>query len=882
MNEQEPHIPDTRSERLAGRLLDRFATRDAAPALTDLLAERDRALRAGRRRLVVAADFWWQVAWLCLWNLRERARPALRGDEPVISGRRPGTGLHPMQALKLAVRGLQKTPGIAVTAAVTLSLGLSATVVLLGVFLGTMRPLPVPDGDQIVSLDVLDERGRSADPPVGVLDTWSRVSGLSDVAAVRGYPATIVHPSAPAVRVAAAEVTPDLLSLLQMGVVRGRALTAQPDDRDAALVAWELWQDAFEADPDIIGRTVRVGSRVHTVVGVMPPDFGFPENQSFWTVMDVSGGRLPEGTEVVARLSDGSDPGRLVLALERGLASLARDDSVDGPYRARVQAWVKGRGEGGEAYAFIALGILVALLLIVCAANVSTLLLVRATERVSVLAVHAALGASRSQVVLQLLIESLMVAMLGGAVGLAAGYAALEWIQGNLAVHWGYYWMEMGVRPGVVLGTFAAVTGAAALAGTAPALLALRTDLRSVMGGRSSGSARSGRRLGRWFLATQVTLSTVGLVAALVMGGGVLTSGDLMADLPLDEIVQGRITPDPERYPSAADRAVLALLVREAVEQVPGVTTASVSVGIPVFGNLGAQLRLPGDDPELPKPQVFLWGGDAHTPETYGLELHSGRLLTDTDGAAGSEAVVVVNDAFVKRWFDGGNALGRRLNLSDVHGDGTWATVVGVVSDHYPDRPGLRPDRVMVPLHAPKAESFYVSARTGGDPAELVPALRRAVANVDPTLPLDQTQTLRALTDWMQRMPRSMALFGALGGLAGVLVAGIGLYGIVAFQVRSRLRETGVRMALGAPSARILTEILRESLVRVLPATAIGLALAYVIAPGLAMFAFGRPPRDVTPFVAAGMTMLIITLVASFLPALRASRTEPQHVLRSE
>jgi predicted permease len=708
------------------------------------------------------------------------------------------------------------------------------------------------------------------------------MAGLDGIGVVHGYSATLVHPDAAAVRVAAAGMTPGLLDVLGIQPARGRAFGDGPEDRDAVILGWDLWQDALEADPDVLGRTVRLDGRIHTVVGVMPPDFGFPENHQAWTVLEVQDGRLLPEAEVVARLADGSDADALPPTLERGLASLPVAEGTEGPYRARARSWVRGRGEGGEAYAFLALGVLVGLLLVVCAANVSALLLVRATERVSALAVHSALGASRGQVVLHLLLESLLVSLLGGLAGLAGGYWGLGWIQENLSTHWGYYWMEMGVRPGVVLGALAAVTVAAAVAGTAPALLALRTDLRGVMGGRVGGASRTGRRLGRWFLGTQVALSTVGLVAALVLGGAVISSGDVTAALPLDRVVQGLVTPDKVRYAEPAARADLALRIREVAATVPGVSVASVSVGIPGFDNRSSRLARPDDDPDLPRPRVLWLAVDARTLDAYDVDLRAGRLLTDTDGAAGGEPVVLVNEAFVDRWLDDQPILGQRVRLDDFHDDGEWARIVGVVSNHYPDRPDLRPDRVFLPLRGADVSSFTLSARTDGDAGALAPALRRAVADVDSFLPLEQTRTLRSLFEWLQRMPRSMALFGVLGGLAGVLVASIGLYGVVAFQVRMRLRETGVRMALGAPSGRILRDVLAESLVRVVPATAVGLVLAFLIAPGFVIFTFGRPPRAPAPFLAAAVTMLLVAAAAAFLPALRASRTDPQRVLRAE
>lgn len=862
--------------RLARWLLGRCAPGDARVALADLREERERARREGRP--AGAVRFWVQVVLVCAWGLRDRAGSG---------GRR----LLPLHALRMALRGLRRTPGVTLTGVLTLGVGLAAAVTLLGVWLGSMRPLPVPEGEEIVRFRVLDARSSPARPPAGTLAAWEGAPGLEGVGAWAPAGGVLVTGDGPALRVNAAAMTPRAFELLEVPAARGRLPSEGAGDGDAIVLGWKVWSDALGGDPGVIGSTVRLDGRPRTVLAVMPAGFGFPLNHDAWTVLDPSTAGLPDGASLLGRLADGVAPDEVAPALEAALASLPLREGAAGPYRVRVGSWVGGRGEGGEAWAFGALGALVGILLVVCAANVSTLLLVRALERIRVLAVHSALGATRAQVVLQLLLEALVVAAAGGAVGLALGYPVLGWIEAKLSPHWGYFWMRMDLQPGVVLGTLAAVVGAAVLAGTMPAVLALRTDLRSAMG---SGPARGSRtrRAGRWFVGAQVALSTVALVAAVVMTRGLLSSDRLVESLPVDRIALGSVTPGP-RYPDPASRLALARELREAVAALPGVRAVSVSGSIPGYGSTTSALVLPGGasggasgaETEgaaggAPGPRAQWVAVDGGAFDTWGLDLLGGRGLRDLDGPE-APPVVVVNRAFVQRWLGDGPVLGARVRIDGVHEDG-WATVVGVVADEIEERPGIRADRVYVPLAQADPPSLVVSARTSGDPARVVPALRQAVASVDPELPLDQARTLRDLLAWLLRMPRAMAAFGAVGGLAGVLVAAIGLYGVVAFRVRSSLREIGVRMALGAPATTVLGRVLTDTVTGVLPAIVVGLLVAAVVSPALVVFSFGYPPRGFLPFGLTAGLMLAVTGLAALRPALRASRLEPSRILRTE
>lgn len=842
-------------------LLERLAPEDADAALGDLAEER-RDVRKRHGALMGMLHYWAQLLAICAW---------------AILGRRGSGSLRPVFALRLALRGLARSPGITVTAILTLAVGLAPAVILLGVLYGSFRTLPVPDGEEIMQVQLLDARAQVTGHPAGVLEALRGAPGVKDVGAVRPFQALVVHPEAPAVRAYGAAMSPSVLALLQLPPARGRIPTDDPSDADAVVLGWDVWQEELGGREDVLGQTLRLDGEIRTVIAVMPPEFGFPENQSIWTVLPADGNL--EGTELVARIDRATDPGQVVLGLERALVSLPVAGTADGPYRARVQSWVAGRGEQGEDVAFGGLTVLVTLLLVICAANVSTLLLVRAAGRADTLAVHSALGAPRRQVAFQLFSEALLIALVGGLVGLAAGHGGLLWLEARLSPHWGYYWMRMEVVPGVIGGTFVAVLGAAVLAGTLPALRAARPNLRGVLSGQGRSPSAESRRLGHWFVGLQVTLSSIGLVAALYLGLGALRSVEVTDLLPLDRVTVASLTLPSALPGDEGQRERTFAAVREELTRIPGVTAVSISVGIPGFTITSAPLILPDQDgPAGGSPRVFWLGADPALFDTYESRILSGRGIRPSD-EAGSAPVVVVTAAFARRWFGEGRGVGERLRLDGVHEASAWAEIVGVVEDHSPDQDGLHADQVFVPLAQLEAPgTVWLSVATDGPAAA---DIRSAVRRADPGVAVDQPRTLRDLITWLWRMPRVMAAFGAFGGLAGVLVAAIGLYGVVTFQVRRRFPEIGVRMALGAPSDRILRDILRGVIILILPGTAIGLALAFFGSPVLRIFIAGDP-RSPWLYLTAAATMAAVALVATLRPALRASRLEPHHVLRTE
>lgn len=778
-------------------------------------------------------------------------------------------------AFRLALRGLSRSRAMTLVAVFTLGSGMTAAVTLLGVVDSGLRPLPVPDGGDVVAFTVRDARARLVQPDIPVAD-WAMIQGVFDVGAIRQTAATLHVEGFAARRARGAAMNTAVLRLLRVPPEIGRLPSA--DDHATVVVGAALYEQ-FGSDPSLLGARLDVDGVPHTVVGVMPEGFGFPENEAFWTV-------LPAGAtgEVVARLAPGTSRAAVASAVAARLNAVAEAHGLpDAPYRVEAKRWTRSRDGGrDETVVFAGLSAMVIILLLVCCTNVATLLLVRATERSTMLAVQCALGATRQRVTLQLFIESALMAIAGGVLGVGGGFLLLRWMELKLASHWGYYWMTMEVRPPVLLGAFGLVVLAALLAGTMPAIRASRPNLAGLLASSSRGDTDPRqRRLGRWVVGGQVALSSLGIIAAIFLAAEFGSIGRTTARLPLDSVAIARVTLPDNAYADDASRTDLVDRLRSELTRIPGVSAVSVSDVVPGGPARMARLHLPADD-DAPPRRVLWVAADAGMHPLYRMRLVAGAALPD-DGRA---RVVLVTDGIADRYF-AGRAVGQRIRLEGVHGDGEWAEIVGVVEDWFPDQRAVASERVIVPFAQAASASFFVSLATAGDPDVVVGGVRDAVRRVDGRLPVEELQTLRARMDWFLRMTRVIAGFGVFGGLGSALVAAVGLYGVMAFQVRTRRREIGIRMAMGAAAPRIVAEVLRESLARVAPGLIAGIGFALVSVPSLAgvigvpIAATGMDRLLVVCLASAGI-LLLVGLAAGAEPAVRASRLDPQEVLRAD
>jgi predicted permease len=509
---------------------------------------------------------------------------------------------------------------------------------------------------------------------------------------------------------------------------------------------------------------------------------------------------------------------------------------------------------------------------------VANLLLVRATERVRVLAVQSALGASRIQIGGQLLLESFLVAVAGGAVGLALADAFVSLVQRTLsAEHFGYYWMRMAVDGPVLAFTGVLVLGTALVAGILPVVRVFRVDVQRVLKEEGSGaSVGGGGRWSRGFVTLQLALSCGAVVAAALTGRSLAGSLHFGGDLPEHEMLVAGV--DLPGGMSGEERAARLRSLEEALTDRTGARVAAMALGAPGYGEGYSRVQV--RDAALDPRSSTLW--NAVSPgylSAMGIPLRAGRAFTYGDGADAAR-VALVSQSFVRRYSPDAPVLGRQIRLSAADST-TWFTVVGVVADlDLGTGAYTRTDRVLVPLDQVGETSTMALLRTDGDASVLAPALREAVAEVDPTLPVWSVRTLADAHAYILRVPRALATMALSGGAAGLLVAAVGLYGLLAFRVRQRRRELGVRLALGADGSRLMRDVLGLALRQLLPAVAVGLVLAWLAAPVLQVMLMGQDPRAPLTYLAVGVGFLLAGLAAATLPAVRAARIEPASALR--
>ena len=789
---------------------------------------------------------------------------------------------HPRIAFTMARRGLLRAPGTSALAVIILALGLAAPVTFFSILVGAIRPLPVPGGERIVRVDVLQPArgGRSQPIRLADLDLLEAGAGMEGLGAFRTFGGTLVDPGRPAVRVSGAALTPRVLPLLQVEPVLGRV----PDVDEAAttlLLGHDVWEEAYGADPGALGRTVELGGAFRTVVGVLPDGFGFPFRQNAWVILPRSSGDTL-AVELVGRLAEGADASGAEVELA-GRWARGDVDRADGEVGGvlEVKPYTGSRGESGEAVAFLGLVLVALALLLIACSNVANLLLARATERVRTLAVQSALGAGRGQIAAQLLLESLLLSAAGGVAGVYLANLAVGAVERGLAAeHFGYFWMRMAVD-GRVLG-FAGVLvlGSALVAGTLPVLRVWKVEVHRVL--KEEGAA-SGMGGGGWWsralVTAQLALSCAALVAAGLsarsldlsgrIGGDLATDGILVATLDLASVAD-----DPARVLERLDERIAAI---------PGVVTEAFGLGAPAYGEPYARYELEGIAQERPEDRDGVLYNAVTPPyfEMMGVGLLAGRALASSD-AEDAEPVAVVSESFVRRHQGTAALLGRRIRV--VEGDASpWHTIVGVVEDLDVGGGARTPrERVYFPLAQTPSRSVLLMASTVGDGAVLATPVREAVAAVDPHIAFWQVRTLAGAHAYMIRVPRAMGAMALGGGAAGLLVAAVGLYGLVAFRVRRRRRDLGVQLALGADGRRLALHTFGFALGQVVPALLVGLTLAWLAAPALGVFLMGIDPRGMDTYVAVAASFVLVGLLAAAPPALRASRIDPAQALRGE
>lgn len=800
------------------------------------------------------------------------------------------------QDLRSAIHQFRASPVLSAVVILTLALGIGATVSVFSVVNAViLRPLPFADSERIVFIRETSLGGREGNASVGHFHDWAGQGTVFEHTAAQQNASYNLGDGEPE-RVSGARVTPGYFRVLEIAPAQGRYFTEADIGAGAAVavLGYGLWQQRFGADPSIVGRTIQINDEPHAVVGVAAPEHTLtasPRAARLWTPLVFTPQErhnyASHAWTVLARLKPGVTREAAQADMERVTRGIAErhPKEMEGrsvAVRPAAEVILGGRFRSGFFVLFAA----VVLVLLIGCVNVANLLLARAANRRREIAIRAAIGGSRWRIVRQLLTESLALAAAGGAAGVALAYAGVA-----VFVRFGPVNVprlhDAGMQTDVLLFALLVTTTTGVVFGLAPALRAARADLLTALreGGRSAVAATRDR------LRLALVVGEIALALVLLVGAGLLLrSAWELQQVPLGFNVRGsvvaRVALPPQRY---EDDAAVADAYRRMLDHLrgrPGIAAAGASTIIPLTGGqIGASVQIEGK-PYAPatatSPDIRLVT-DGYF-EAMGMSLRRGRTLRPSDLAPGAAPVVLINERLAALEWPDADPVGRRLSTwTAVPGVPEWREVVGVIGDVRtagPDTPA-QPE-IFIPFTQPPAASWTyfqrsmsIVARAGDDPGPHAESLRQAVWSVDPTLPLFDVQTMEsALAAWSAGTRFSTWLLSTLAG-SGLLLAAIGIYGVVAYFVAQRRSEIGLRLALGATSRSIVMMVLRQGASLAAAGIVLGFAAAAAAARLIASLLFGVTPTDALAYGAGAAGLFAVALAASVVPARRALRVDP-------
>jgi len=809
-----------------------------------------------------------------------------------------------VQDIRHAARRLKNAPSFTAVAVATLGLGIGATVAVFSIVYGVLlKPLPYADPGRLVKVaSVLKDRPASMSP-LDFLDYRSASRSFAAMSATDDITANLTRSDAAPVRLHLGRVSANFFDVLGVRALRGRTFAAGDDAQNGPKVivlADGAWRDLFAADPQIVGKTVTLNGDPYTVIGVAPGWVGYPKDAQGWVPMQFSKDDLDppnRGSHSlggVARLAAGVTAAHADQELRDIAARLAqRYPETNAPFSAG--AWpLQDQMVQGSRKALLMLMGAVALVLLVACVNVANLLLARATAREGEMAVRTALGAGRWDLVRQLLAESLLLAALGTALGALLA----QWVVGAV-VAYGPRGLprldEVGVDGRVLLFAAALALVTAILFGLAPALHAARPDLGGALhaSGRGGSVRRSTQRTRNVLVVVETALAVVLLAGAgLFLRSFARLIGANPGFVPQDVAALTLSVPGTT-YKLDHDVGRFADRLLEALRQQPGVADAALGFGRPLVSeHARVTFEVKGEPPSTPTTRRTSWIRPI-SPSYFkllGVPILAGRAFTDADRADAPQ-VVIVSQAFVKRYYPHQSPLGKFTVFGWGRDPKEWGAdsamggeIVGIVPDITESGPGSDPEPyAYFPFAQAPINDIFVMART---PSLTLPAalaeMRAAVREVDPDLPVyDETSMSAALAGSVSQPRFYVLLLSAFAGVA-LLLAALGIYGVISYGVSTRVREIGIRIALGATRAQVMGVTILQGVVLALIGIPIGLASAFWLTRYVAALLFSPRAADALAFAAAALVLLATAALASYLPARRAAAVDPAIAMRAE
>ena len=799
--------------------------------------------------------------------------------------------------VRYAVRLLLKSPGFAVVAIVTLALGIGATTTMFSVIDAVLlESAPVRNPQRLVMVWENKFNGSSTNKtnvvgPANYLRWTEQNHSFEDMGAFISF-AMNVAVSGQAERVQAGIATPSLFSTLGTRAALGRVFLPEeqePGKDNVALLSYSYWQQRFGGDPSVIGKDVVLNGNPDKIVGVLPPNFDLFDKVSIWTTLTIRpetrnpGGRY---LTVIGRLKPG-------VTVKQAQADM---DVVSAHTRAELASFDAGWGVtlvpfreqlvgSLQRALFILFGAVAFVLLIACA-NVANLMMARASARHKEIAIRTALGISRSRLIRQLLTESTVLSLGGGLLGILLAYWAIDAVVAMAPAAFPGY-VKIGLNLTVLAFTFGIAVITGIVFGILPALRASRTDPQEALKEGGKGSPAHGRQRVRNFLV--VAEAATALI--LLVGAGILMRsfvrlmnvdpGFRSAGVLTMEV---SLSGDSYRKDAAVTQYFQEAVAR--VQRVPGVTAAGAISWLPLAG-MGSATDFTLDDRPAPRPgEEPVADVRAITPDYFramGIAILRGRTFDPTqDHPDDAIKKIVVNQAMVELYWPGQDPIGKTIHMEWYKN--LQAEVVGVVNDIRSSKIEAKSRKPMLYWYVPQFPNGFMTivARTNGDPKALVGSVKSEIESIDRTIPVAGIRTMDDVVGSAIREPRFTAVLLGIFAALALLLAAIGLYGVLSYSVTQRHHELGIRMALGARPGSVAAMILREGLALTLGGAAIGFIAALVLVRFLSTLVFGVSTHDAVVFGSVPVVVAAVAALACYLPARRATMVDPMVVLRYE
>jgi len=812
--------------------------------------------------------------------------------------RREGSAMESLwRDVVYGMRMLSRSPGVTLLAILTLGLGIGANTAIFSVIQAILlRPLPYPEAERLVFLTEWSEQVPEMSFSVANLkDLRERATRLESLVGYNGAEFVLADGAGDPERLRGRRVTSGLEATLGKAPLVGRSFRPEEDQAGAervALLGEGFWERRFGRDPGVVGRSLNLSGEAYTVVGVMPGTLHGSWKQvdvftSLLRLEDTLGGEKNRGNHpgiyVVARLKPQASVEEARTEVKQIAARLAEEHPDSNARNSMTLEPLQEVFVGDLRPALlILLGAVLCVLLIACA-NVANLLLARAAGRAREVAVRQALGAKRGRLVRQLLTESVLLSLAGGVLGVLLAFWGLRLLVASLPDGVPRA-DEIGLDAPVLLATLAIAVVTGIVFGLAPAFSLSGTRLSEPMREGGRGSAGPGHRR----LRDGLVMAEIALALVLLVGAGLLLRSFLRvvradAGFRAEGVLSASVPLPQARYDTPEKKVQFAERVVAALQATPGVDTAALA--LPLLGGWQSSFNVEGRPEALPgqRPSADITRVTPGYFETMGVRRISGRTFTEADTSQ-APRVAVVDVTFARKFWPDQDALGGRIKFGDLKGDDPWIEIVGIVG-HVKNYGVDEESRVEVYLpyaQSPAGSTPTILLRTGGDPGALAAGLRQALRNADPLIPAYEVRTLADVVS-EGTAPRRLAvlLISVFAGLALVLAA-IGIYGVMSYAVAQRTSEIGIRMALGAEREHILGMVLRHGALMASAGVAVGLVVALLVARLLTSLLFQTSATDPPTFSAVPVLLLGVAALACYLPARRATRVDPLVALRYE